>query len=88
MKKWKSCAKWEGNLEFSNSLTTDQHDTKEQAEAVCEMLERDGFGGDGIHFPINTWVEPIPYFIHHNKPKQKISCPFCEAGIPKRRTES
>lgn len=36
----------------------DLHDTQEQAQAVCDILRRDGLGGGGKHFPEKTWVEP------------------------------
>jgi hypothetical protein len=42
-------------LEFS----TDRHETKEQAEAVCTSLERDGLGGEGKVFPLKTWVSNV-----------------------------
>ena len=57
MKRWKSKAVWgEG---FNNITSEDSHYTKEQAEAVCHILERDGFGGEGKYFPIKTCVEEI-----------------------------
>ena len=49
MKKWLSIADW-GNF---------THDTKEQAESICRMLERDGFGGSGKSFPKSTKVVEI-----------------------------
>jgi hypothetical protein len=59
--RWKSCAKWPHTLGFLNSdTTTDEHDIKEQAEAVCMMLERDGLGGEGRIYPESTWVEQVP----------------------------
>lgn len=61
--RWRSCAKWpDGLLSFCypdhDNTTRDIHDTKEQAEAVCAMLEREGLGGERIHFPARTWIEP------------------------------
>ena len=38
--------------------STDEHPSKEHAEAVCGMIERHGLGGDGEVFPISTRVEP------------------------------
>jgi hypothetical protein len=64
-KAWRSNAEWPCGLIHNGvggppaNITEDGHDTKEQAEAVCRMLERDGFGGERVHFPIRTWVEPI-----------------------------
>ncbi len=39
-------------------VSTDEHDTMEEAESVCCMLKRHGFGGNGPH-PIRTWAEKI-----------------------------
>lgn len=57
-KRWMSCARWPHKHGFQNDLTTDKHDTKEAAQAVCDMLMLHGLGGDRIHFPFETWVEP------------------------------
>jgi hypothetical protein len=59
MKKWRSIAEWDKCHGFYNNMTTDEHETKEQAEAVCKMLERDGLGCERIWFPIKTRVEEI-----------------------------
>lgn len=60
---WKSFAQWpEGHFFFSTgdkNTTEDTHATKEQAEAVCEILRREGLGGERIHFPVKTWVEEV-----------------------------
>lgn len=50
--KYKSIAVWP-----DGSVTDDKHDTKEQAEVVCGMLKRIGFGGDGKIFPVKTEVK-------------------------------
>jgi len=47
-----------GNVEGRNE-SSDDHDSPEAAYAVCRMLERDGFGGEGKVFPVSTRVEPI-----------------------------
>lgn len=57
--RWRSCARWEHKHGFDNDLTTDEHDTKAQALAVCDGLRREGLGGERCHFPLDTWVEPI-----------------------------
>jgi len=61
--RYKSKAQWkkEDFEYFGNKdlISEDTHDTKEQAEAVCRLLERDGFGGNGKFFPIRTWTEPV-----------------------------
>ena len=46
--KYKSVAHWPiGTLGGMKEKTTDTHRTREAAEAVCERLESDGFGGLG-----------------------------------------
>lgn len=57
MKKYQSCAEWEEKHGFYENITRDQHDTLEQAQAVCEILENEGLGGEKIHFPVKTWIE-------------------------------
>jgi len=58
--KWRSCSRWPVTLGFlENQLTTDTHDTREQADAVCQMLKRDGLGGEGRIFPEETWIEEV-----------------------------
>ena len=56
-----SNAKWPESILTNNThnITTDKHDTLEQAEAVCKMLESDGFGGDKGVFPLKTWTDKI-----------------------------
>lgn len=57
MKKYTSNARWpQGTLNgYNNDVSTDTHETKQAAECVCEALEDEGFGGDGIVFPVETW---------------------------------
>jgi hypothetical protein len=61
MKQYKSIAEWDYSIciDEGNEFTIDFHETEEQAQAVCKMLERDGYGGEGKIFPIETWVEKI-----------------------------
>jgi len=52
MKPFKSNAEWpKGTIYAHNSyvdeITTDSHDTYRQAECVCEILRKEGFGGYG-----------------------------------------
>lgn len=59
----KSIAVWPdtisvGNVEGKNE-SSDTHDSKEAAEAVCRMLQREGFGGERKVFPLSTRVEPV-----------------------------
>lgn len=43
---------------YGDNITTDTHDTEEQAVAVCYLLEKSGYGGERKEFPIKTWVSP------------------------------
>ncbi len=59
----KSIAVWPdaikvGNIEGKNE-SVDTHNSKEAAEAVCNMLKKHGFGGEGKVFPISVRVEKI-----------------------------
>lgn len=42
-----------------NNISTDTHETESQAQAVCNALYRDGFGGEGERYPIKTWVSDV-----------------------------
>jgi hypothetical protein len=44
---------------YGDSISTDTHPTREAAEAVCRALQREGFGGDGKHFPRVVWVSGV-----------------------------
>ena len=57
--KWTSWAEWpKGHIVGASpeNTTSDTHETREAAEAVCAMLRRDGLGGERCHFPVRTWV--------------------------------
>lgn len=61
---WKSFAEWREEAghylsEAGPRISTDTHETEDQARAVCEILQRDGFGGLGKIFPKRTWVEEV-----------------------------
>lgn len=57
---WKSCARWpEGTVSEPDNITTDTHQTADQAYAVCQLLKREGFGGLGKVFPLAAWVEAV-----------------------------
>lgn len=59
LKKWSSYAEWPPGVVSTadgKNITEDGHDTEEQADAVCRMLKRDGFGGQGKHFPLCVWT--------------------------------
>lgn len=59
IRRWRSCARWPHALRLQDDLSTDEHDTREQAEAVCVGLRREGLGGERCHFPLECWVEPF-----------------------------
>lgn len=44
---------------YGDHISTDTHDTIEQARGVCAGLERHGFGGNRQHFPLRTWVSAV-----------------------------
>lgn len=51
MKPFKSVAQWP-----DGTTSEDQHDTRAQAEGVCTLLKREGFGGERRVFPTRTEV--------------------------------
>lgn len=52
---WKSWAQWPiGTIGFDDEITTDTHDARDSAEAVCNRLMVEGFGGMGKIFPLRT----------------------------------
>lgn len=58
-KKYKSFAMWPvGTVGDGRDITDDIHNTKEQAEGVCDLLRQNGFGGDLNVFPLRAWTEP------------------------------
>ncbi len=59
--KFKSIAIWpKGTMGgYNNDVSEDNHDTREQAQAICDKLHCEGFGGAGRVFPIRTKVVPI-----------------------------
>jgi hypothetical protein len=57
--RWKSFAEWEAVHGFPDNKTFDTHESKEAAEDVCRGLRREGLGGERIHFPVRTWIEPV-----------------------------
>lgn len=60
---WLSRAEWPNGIVSGpvkgDNTTGDRHDTREQAQGVCDLLRRHGFGGAGLIFPMRTWVQPI-----------------------------
>lgn len=60
--KYKSNAKWEDYVytnEYGKHVSSDTHNTKEQAHDSCKMLKCKGFGGMGKDFPKKIWVSCI-----------------------------
>lgn len=59
MKKFVSNAQWPLEVyrgEYGDGITSDEHHTREEAQHICNALKREGFGGQGVHFPIRTLV--------------------------------
>lgn len=57
---WLSVAKWPYpavSLSNTENISTDTHATEREAYNVIAMLERDGFGGEGIIFPLKTYIK-------------------------------
>jgi hypothetical protein len=44
---------------YGDGISTDTHETEEQAAGVCAGLLRYGFGGEGKHFPLAVWVSEV-----------------------------
>ena len=60
--KWKSVAVWPESFRIPgtrDNTTTDRHMTRGQAEGVCRLLMKHGFGGQGKVFPVETRVEKV-----------------------------
>lgn len=58
-KEYKSNAQWPLDVYRGidgSGISADDHYTREEAANVCRMLRRDGFGGQGIYFPLRVWV--------------------------------
>lgn len=63
MTKWTSNAQWPLRAYRGmdgKGITTDEHRSENDAKVVCRELERCGFGGEGVYFPLRTWVEAKP----------------------------
>lgn len=57
---YKSCATWpKGTFDSQDNYTEDYHFTESEAKGVCELLHKNGAGGDGVAFPLRTWTERI-----------------------------
>jgi hypothetical protein len=59
---YQSNALWAAGVcssQYGDNISTDTHDTVEQSAAVCRSLRRNGFGGDGKHFPLHVWTSPV-----------------------------
>ena len=58
VRRFTSVAVWpNGTLCDGLDISTDTHATREQAEAVCSLLAKEGLGGEGKIFPLSTRVE-------------------------------
>lgn len=59
---WRSVAVWPDTIEVGHTgknESDDIHSSEEQARAVCRLLKRHGFGGEGKVFPLTVRVEPV-----------------------------
>lgn len=55
---FKSCANWpKGTFSAIGDKSEDTHQSLEAAVAICKLLRKQGAGGDGVSFPLATWVE-------------------------------
>ena len=62
MEKYQSNAQWPLDVYRGmdgTGISTDTHRTHAGAQAVCDGLRRDGFGGERKHFPIRVWVSEV-----------------------------
>jgi hypothetical protein len=62
MGRWRSIACWPAEVQGlgnHDNMSQDEHPDEEAAQAVCRMLERDGFGGEGKIFPLWTRAESL-----------------------------
>ena len=62
MEKYQSNAQWSLDVYRGmdgTGVSTDTHKTLDAALAVCTALRREGFGGEGKHFPIRVWVSEV-----------------------------
>lgn len=62
MDKYQSNAQWPLDVYRGmdgNGISTDTHRTKADAQAVCDILRREGFGGERKNFPIRVWVSEV-----------------------------
>ena len=58
---WESVAVWplEVSTGTTDNTSTDKHITEDQALRVCEALRREGLGGEGLIFPIDTYAREV-----------------------------
>lgn len=73
--KYLSFAEWpEGTCRnrFGLPISQDTHETKEAAEGVCRLLEREGYSGQRQAFPIRTWTEPETMEIEREESRKRV----------------
>jgi hypothetical protein len=63
MNPYRSIARWPKgvgiNLGNPHNESDDTHPTLAHAAAICRRLEREGFGGNGVIFPLSVRVEEV-----------------------------
>lgn len=47
-----------GGYPYGDDITTDSNQSYEAAIAICDLLVKEGWGGEGKTFPLKTWIEP------------------------------
>ena len=60
---YQSNAKWPLDAykgPYGDGISTDKHRSMAAAQAVCDGLKREGLGGEGKLFPLETWVTKLP----------------------------
>ena len=60
MYKYQSNCEWPAfTLPGQDDTSTDNHHTDVEAQEVCDLLEIEGFRGEGQIFPVRTWISEI-----------------------------
>ena len=54
---WESVVVWPPEVSTGNTenISTDQHTTEDMANSVCDALQEEGLGGEGLIFPLETY---------------------------------
>lgn len=44
---------------YGDNISTDVNQSEQHAKVICDLLEKEGFGGEKHAFPICTWVSDV-----------------------------